>query len=169
MSAIDEFLSFLVFCDSGFSSRFWRDLISALLLLRQLTTAAGTHKVVKLLNYVPVYRHIIPHRADRLGQIKLQALRNRELATRRRTTSLEELSEELSETTRIARALNFAEQESTSSASSLGLSINSKEVEEGEEVNQGKPPISVPLVTRTIVPVASVLVWSIQTQKLPKT
>ncbi|GFZ16629.1 hypothetical protein Acr_25g0010380 [Actinidia rufa] len=68
--------------------------------------ARETRKVVDLLNCILVYRHVIPHRADRLSQVRLPILRIRERASQRCKTILEELSEELSENARIAQALD---------------------------------------------------------------
>ena len=91
-------------------------------------------------------------------------MRIRERATQYRTTSSDELSEELNENARITRALNLAEQASTSSSSSLfgsfEFSNSLGEVEFGEEVNQGK--VEVPEVTspETVPAVALILVKS---------
>ena len=41
-----------------------------------------TQKVAEILNYVLAYRHIIPHRDDKLGQVRLRALRIHERAAR---------------------------------------------------------------------------------------
>ncbi|GFZ05209.1 hypothetical protein Acr_17g0007810 [Actinidia rufa] len=75
--------------------------------------------------------------------------------------SSEDLSKELSENARITRALDLAEQASTSNSSSssssfglFNLSSSSGEVEVGEKVNQGK--VAIPEVATPIpVPVAA--------------
>ncbi|GFZ10116.1 hypothetical protein Acr_21g0007150 [Actinidia rufa] len=54
-----------------------RGLSSAMLLLRRLNNCDKTWKVEELLNYMTTYHHIIPHRDDKLGQVRLPPLRKR--------------------------------------------------------------------------------------------
>ncbi|GFY83187.1 hypothetical protein Acr_02g0014270 [Actinidia rufa] len=78
-----------------------------------------------------------PHQAERLRQVRLPPMRIREWVAQRRTTSLKELSEVLSENTRIIQALDLNDQASTLFGS-FDLSSSSREVEVGEEVNKGE-------------------------------
>ncbi|GFS29944.1 hypothetical protein Acr_00g0009240 [Actinidia rufa] len=102
----------------GFNSRFGKRSDQCDAAIEAVNNCGRTWEVADLLNYVLVYRSVIPHWANRLGQVRLLALRIRERVVRRCTTSSEELSQELSENVRIAQALALDKQKSTPSTSS---------------------------------------------------
>ncbi|GFY80810.1 hypothetical protein Acr_01g0006190 [Actinidia rufa] len=80
----------------GFSGRFWkRSEQCAATPIEKVNNCGRPRNVPTLLNYMPIYWHIIPHRANQLGQVQFRPLRIREGVVRRQRTSLEELSEEL--------------------------------------------------------------------------
>ncbi|GFY91439.1 hypothetical protein Acr_07g0016350 [Actinidia rufa] len=132
MMASGPFPDIMDITQLGSIAGYGRGSSSALLLLKRLAVKnyGRTRKVAELLNCMPLYHHICTYQADRLRQVRLPEL-------------------------------DLAEQESTpstSSASSLGLSSSSGEVEKGEEVNQGDLPIPVPFVSPAQIPIVEVLV-----------
>ncbi|GFZ19738.1 pyruvate kinase family protein [Actinidia rufa] len=63
-----------------FSARFWRRFDRRAAAIEAVNNCRETRKVAELLNYAPVYCHVIPHRADRQRQPRLPPLRIRERA-----------------------------------------------------------------------------------------
>ncbi|GFS38032.1 hypothetical protein Acr_00g0055240 [Actinidia rufa] len=57
----------------------------------------GSRKVADLLDYKPVYCHVIPHKVDKLGRIRLLALRIECQAPRRNNFSSKDFSAEFDE------------------------------------------------------------------------
>ena len=110
--------------------------------------------VAELLNYVPLYHHVIPHRLDRLRQPRLPLLRIREGASRRRSSFSVEVSNliegtvaELAQLRQEAEGLSTGSSVSSSTDSSSSEDVGEEvavevrdeeedaEIEEGEEVN----------------------------------
>ena len=86
------------------------------------------------MEYEPIYHHIIPHRGDQLGRVRLPTLRIEGLALLRCKFSSEELSVEQDENTVLARDLDLDEGVSSSSSNFILYDFSDNE-EEGEKVN----------------------------------
>ncbi|GFZ18311.1 SEC12P-like 2 protein [Actinidia rufa] len=69
----------------------------------------ASRKVIDLLAYEPIYRHVIPHKADKLGRIRLPALRIEGRAPQRCNSSSRDFNAELNEDAPLARVLGWEE------------------------------------------------------------